>query len=107
MFVRLGWEAIEEHYVTSQRTVRRWMSEVGEIDLIRCRRSYLRKVYAARGIASIAGRKPGKGTGLLPEMSAANPALAWMPVRRMRRTFAGEIRPAVPALNRGRSSLEH
>lgn len=91
MFTRLGWEAIEDHYATGQTIVKRWLREAGELDLIERRRSYLRKVYAANGRPNIPGRKPGVLAGGLSEMSASNPALKFMPVRRARRRFEGEI----------------
>lgn len=91
MFPRLGWEEIEEHYRTGQTTIRRWMREVGEAELILKRRAYLRKVYASRGIPTIMGRKPAQRFGGLPEMEAGDPALDWMPVRRLRRPWRGEL----------------
>lgn len=91
MFVLLGWEAIEDHYQASQRAVRRWMRQVGELDLIARRRGYLRKVYAARGCATAGGRKPGSKAGGLSEAPASDPALAFMPVRRLRRRYEGAI----------------
>lgn len=88
MFPRLGWEAVEDHYQTNQRAVRRWMIEAGgEEEMIARRRAYLRKVYAARGKSRVAGRPP-RGVS---EMRASDPALAYMPVRRLRRRFDGEI----------------
>lgn len=88
-FVLLGWEAIEDHYQTNQRAVRRWMAEAGgEEKLIAHRRAYMRKVYAASGKPNIAGRKP-RGVS---EMRADDPALKFMPVRRLRRAYQGEIR---------------
>jgi hypothetical protein len=38
LFVRLGWEAIEDHYRTSQRARRQWLREAGKVDLIDRRR---------------------------------------------------------------------
>lgn len=43
MFVQLGWRDVEDHFATAQSTIKRWLGEVGEADLIRRRRSYLRK----------------------------------------------------------------
>lgn len=91
MFIRLGWEHIEDHYDASQRTIRRWMAQAGEFDLIQRRRGFLRKVFAARGVTNIPGRKPGGRFGGVPEMRAGDPALAFMPVRRLRRRFEGAI----------------
>ena len=88
MFVRLGWEAIEEHYQTNQRAVRRWMRHAGgEEEMIARRRGYMRKLYAARGLPNAGGRKP----KFPPEMRAGDPALAFMPVRRLRRAYEGVI----------------
>ncbi|WP_298689611.1 hypothetical protein [uncultured Sphingomonas sp.] len=87
MFVLLGWEAIEDHYLASQRTVRRWMRQAGAEDMIARRRGYVRKVYAARGIPNAVGRKP----KFPPEMRAGDHALAFMPVRRVRRRYEGAI----------------
>jgi hypothetical protein len=84
MFVRLGWEEIEEHYATGQRVVRRWLRQVGEADLIQRRRAYVRKFYAAMGQSNVRGRKPKLGT---PEMRGDDPALAYMPIRRLRRPY--------------------
>lgn len=91
MFVRLGWEAIEDHYDTGQTVVKRWMRDVGEQHLVELRRAYVRKVRAAQGFASIMGRKPGRKFGTLVEMNAGDPALAFMPIRRLRRPYCGEI----------------
>ena len=91
MFVRLGWDAIEDHYDTGQTVVKRWMREAGEQLLIELRRGYVRKQHAARGFRSVMGRKPGAKFGSMAEMSAGNPALAFMPVRRLRRPYSGEI----------------
>ena len=98
MFVRLGWEAIEDHYDTGQTVVKRWMREFGEFRLIELRRAYMRKVRAAQGIATITGVKPGRKFGGIPEMCAGDPALAFMPIRRVRRRYEGEIsfRPVCP-----------
>lgn len=87
MFVLLGWEAIEDHYQTNQRAVRRWMVQAGEEDLIARRRGYVRKIYAARGLPNAGGRKP----KFPPEMRAGDPALAFMPVRRLRRRYEDVI----------------
>lgn len=95
-FVNLGWEAIEDHYATGQRVVKRWLRQAGEADLIMKRRAYLRKLYASHGLACIPGRKPGNKFGGLPEMRADDPGLAFMPVRRLRRacpTNFGVVRP--------------
>jgi hypothetical protein len=91
MFVRLGWDAIEDHYDTGQTVVKRWMREAGEQLLIEMRRAYVRKLHAARGFRSVMGRKPGAKFGSMTEMSAGDPALAFMPVRRLRRPYGGEI----------------
>lgn len=91
MFPRLGWEAIEDHYSVSQRTIRRWMRQVGEFDLITRRRAYLRKLNASRGIPSIQGRRPGVRFGGIPELPGGHRALAFMPIRRLRRRYEGEI----------------
>ncbi len=91
VFVRLGWEEIEEHYDTGQTVVKRWMRLVGEQRLIELRRAYLRKVRAANGIRNICGRKPGSKFGGLSEMRANDPALAFMPIRRLNRRYEGEI----------------
>lgn len=90
-FVRLGWKAIEDHYDTGQTVVKRWMREAGEFRLIELRRAYLRKVRAAAGFSTITGLKPGQKFGCIPEMCAGDPALAFMPVRRLRRQYEGEI----------------
>ena len=91
VFVRLGWEAIEDHYQTGQTIIKRWMRQAGEADLIARRRGYVRKLYAARGIPSIVGRKPGAKVGMLAELPGGHPALAFMPVRRLRRPYEGAI----------------
>jgi len=86
--MRLGWETIEEHYQTSQRPVRRWMGQAGgEEEMIARRRGYMRKVYAARGMSHVTGRKP----KFPPEMSAKDPALAFVPIRRLQRSYEGMI----------------
>jgi len=91
MFVRLGWEAIEDHYQAGQTTIRRWMRQSGEADLIERRRAYVRKLYAARGIPSIMGRKPAGKFGGLTELPGKHPSLAFMPIRRLRRPYEGAI----------------
>jgi hypothetical protein len=83
MFVELGWEAIEDHYGTNQRAIRRWLREAGEADLIGRRRGYLRRMYAARGMTAIPGPKPGARLGLT-EMRVTDPALQFLPIRRLR-----------------------
>jgi hypothetical protein len=91
MFVLLGHKTIEEHYVTSWRPVKRWMSEYGEAELIQLRRAYLRKLAASRGQRMVTGRKPGVRFGGFPEMLATDPALAFMPVRQERRAWRKEV----------------
>ena len=91
MFVRLGWDAIEDHYDTGQTVVKRWMREAGEQLLIEMRRGYVRKLHAARGFRSVMGCKPGAKFGSMAEMRSDDPALAFMPVRRLRRPYCGEI----------------
>jgi hypothetical protein len=90
MFVRLGWEAIEDHYDTGQTVVKRWMREAGEQLLIEMRRGYVRKLHAARSFRSM-GCKTGAKFGSMAEMRADDPGLAFMPVRRLRRPYCREI----------------
>ena len=87
MLVVLGWEAMEDHYQGQQRTVRRWMRQAGAEDLIARRCGYVRKLYAARGMPTAFGSKP----KFPPELPGGHPALAFMPVRRMRRRYEGAI----------------
>ena len=91
MFVLLGHKTIEIYYATAQRLVKRWMREYGEAELIQLRRGYLRKLAASRGQPGITGRKPGLRFGGFPEMTSRDPALAWMPVRRLRRPWREEV----------------
>lgn len=67
------------------------MREVGESRLIKLRRAFLRKSNAARGITTISGRRPAERFGGIPEMLAGDPALKWLPIRRLRRRYDGEI----------------
>ena len=60
MFVRLGWEAIEDYYDTGQTVVKRWIREAGVQLLIKMRRGYVRKLHAARGFRSIMGVQDGR-----------------------------------------------
>ncbi|WP_277968189.1 hypothetical protein [Sphingomonas echinoides] len=91
MFVLLGHKTIEYHYCAGIGTIKRWMREYGEADLIQVRRGYLRKLYASKGSRTAAGSKPGVRFGGFPEMAAGNPALAMMPVRQARRIWQDEI----------------
>lgn len=91
LFVLLGHKTIEYYYATNQRAVKRWMREYGEAELIQLRRGYLRKLAASKGINRLCGRKPGKLFGGFAEMSASDPALEWMPVRRVRRPYREEV----------------
>ncbi|MEG3176179.1 hypothetical protein U1872_08065 [Sphingomonas sp. RB3P16] len=91
MFVMLGWEAIEDHFETGQTVVLRWMREVGEFRLIELRRAYMRKIRAAAGFATITGLKPGRKFGGIPEMRSGDPALEFMPIRRMRRQYERDV----------------
>lgn len=79
------------HYGVYQSTIKRWMREAGEAELIERRRGYLRNLYASRGLPNTGGRKPGVRFGGMPEMPARHPALAWMPIRRVRRAFTGRL----------------
>jgi hypothetical protein len=89
-YVLLGCVEAEWHHRASQRTVRRWMHEYNDADLIQLWRSYLRKLAASLGWPTAKGRKPGARFGLFPELSARDPALAWMPVRRCNRAFPAD-----------------
>lgn len=102
-FIRLGWEHIESEYAAAQPTIRRWMGEAGESRLIELRRAFLRKSNAARGIAAISGRRPAERFGGIPEMLAGDPALEWLPIRRLRRGYGREISfpPVTPAVDDG------
>lgn len=102
-FIRLGWEHIESEYAAAQPTIRRWMREVGESRLIELRRAFLRKSNAARGVATISGRRPAERFGGIPAMLAADPALEWFPIRRVRRRYEGEISfpPMTPVVGDG------
>lgn len=91
MFVLLGHKTIEDHYAAGIGTIKRWMREYGEADLIWLRRSYLRKVAASEGRPIIHGRKPGARFGGFAEMSPRDPALNYMPVRRVRRPYDGDV----------------
>jgi len=91
MFVLLGHKTIEDHYAAGQLAIKRWMREYGEAELIQLRRAYLRKLYASRGKTNITGRKPGVRFGGFPEMLASDPALAFMPVRRGRRSWHDDV----------------
>ena len=75
------------------------MGEAGESRLIELRRAFLRKSNAARGIATISGRRPAERFGGIPEMLAGDPALEWLPIRRLRRRYDEEISfpPMTPA----------
>ena len=91
MFVLLGHKTIEDHYYAGIGTIKRWMREYGEADLIQIRRGYLRKLSASRGFVMTQGRKAGARFGGFPEMHAGDPALAMMPVRQSRRPWREEI----------------
>lgn len=100
MFVLLGHKTIEDHYQAGQLAIKRWMREYGEVELIQLRRAYLRKLYASRGKPNITGCKPGIRFGYFPEMLARDPALKFVPVRRERRPWDGEV--WVPVNGKGR-----
>lgn len=91
MFVLLGHKTIEDHYCAGIGTIKRWMREYGEAELIQTRRGYVRKLAAARGMAMAQGSKPGVHFGGFPEMHAGDPALAWMPIRRLRSPWREEV----------------
>jgi hypothetical protein len=91
MFVLLGWEAIEDHYTAGQRAIKRWLRQCGEEDILTRRRSYLRKLYASRGLAGIPGRKPGRTIGAEIEQPAGSIDRANFPLRRLKRAFRGNV----------------
>lgn len=91
VYVLLGCVGAELHFCTSWRAVYRWMREFGMVELVQLRRGYLRKLAASRGIPNAEGRKPWARSGGYTEMSARDPALEWMPIRRCRRPYRGEV----------------
>lgn len=92
MFVLLGHKVVEDYYGTSWRVVKRWMRQtLGEAELIGLRRGYLRKVAAAKGLPMAVGCKPGRRIGGIGELQAGDPALEWMPIRRVRRPYRDEV----------------
>ena len=91
MFVLLGHKTVEDYYSRAWRPVKRWMQQYGEERLIQLRRAYLRKLAAARGRPTPTGRHPGVRFGGFPEMHQGNPALALMPIRRLRAPYRQEV----------------
>lgn len=91
MFVLLGHKTVEDYYSTAWRPVKRWMQQYGEERLIQLRRAYLRKLAAARGRSTSTGRHPGVRFGGFPEMHQGDPALAFMPIRRLRTPYRQEV----------------
>lgn len=59
IFARAGWDAIEAECRAHRTTIKRWMIDFGEADLIRRRREYLEAKYSARG-HRIGGVRPGR-----------------------------------------------
>lgn len=92
VFVFLGCMGAELHFRTNGKALQRWLNEYGADRLVQLRRGYLRKVAASQGRVKVSGgplRTRGcEGYG---EMRAGDPALEWMPVRRLRRPFDGDV----------------
>ena len=59
IFARVGWDGIEAECRAHRTTIKRWMLNFGEAELIRRRREYLQAQYAARG-HRIGGVRPGR-----------------------------------------------
>jgi hypothetical protein len=58
-FARVGWDGIEAEMRAHKDTIRRWMIDYGQEELIRMRREYLEQKYAAEG-RKIGGVRPGR-----------------------------------------------
>ena len=48
VYVRMGWDGIDEHYGTNWRVIRRWIEIVGRVSLIRARAAYVEEQRCLR-----------------------------------------------------------
>ena len=48
VYIRMGWDGIEDHYNTNWRVIRRWIELNGREELIRARRDYVASQQMAR-----------------------------------------------------------
>ena len=62
-FARVGWDGIEWECRAHKTTIKRWMIDYGEAELIDARRAYLVAAYAERGHRP-AGLTPGRKLGI-------------------------------------------
>lgn len=92
VYVFLGCMGAELHYETNGRAIKRWLDQFGCERLVLLRRGYLRKLAAADGRSYTRdGRKTLKRGGDYREAQAGDPALAYMPIRRSRAAYRGEV----------------
>lgn len=91
VYVLIGCKEVELYYGTNGRAVHRWLRECGEAELVQLRRGYLRKLAASKGLLTSPGNKVDVRGGGYTELHSGNPALDWLPVRRLRRPYHGIV----------------